>query len=75
MPKIEISYETADDLVLSVLKDQYSSILLDISALKIKKTLKPHEEEDLKYNKKLKKHFAKVIRYFMTQEEAERFFV
>jgi predicted kinase len=75
MLKVNIEFETADSITKENLKKIYEQVCSDITKLNSrKKNLKPHEKEDLKDFTEHKESLSKVLKYFMTFEEAEEFF-
>lgn len=73
---IQIPLDFGSAVTLQNLKEDYSNLKNDIIALTNKKnfgTIKPHEEEDLKSDKKYLKAFKKVLKYYMTLDEWENF--
>lgn len=71
--KLEISAETADLMVVDILRDTYSGIVDAIKELKAKDILEHYEEEDLQYNTMMEYHLEKVLRHFSVQSEHEKF--
>jgi hypothetical protein len=74
---IEIDFELADKITIENLKEVYQGTLFEIKNLKaIKKErgLEDYQKIDYAHSKQYRKHIGKVLRYFMTQEEAKKFF-
>lgn len=73
---IDIDYDTASDIIVSTLKEDFISLTEQINALKRKKkagTIMDHELEDLKYNKKFRKGIETSMKYYMPFSEAKRY--
>jgi len=62
--KIEIDSETADVLVLAVLKDSYEYLNKDIEELCKKRSLKDYEAQDLGHFIKFRNSMSDVIEYY-----------
>lgn len=62
-----------DEIVLAGLKDQYRSIWSSIEALKGYRELLHYQAEDLYDHKRNLKAFRKVIRYYTSKEEFDKF--
>jgi hypothetical protein len=74
--KLEIDFESADKIVLAVLKEDYRMVRGNIMALDklIKQDkVKSYVIEDLEYDKKLLKALKKVLAYYMVHEEYQKF--
>ena len=69
--KIEIDYELADKITIQNLKTAYESYQKDITELKY---AHPWQLEDLEYAKEMSLALEKVIRYYLTDWEAEEYF-
>lgn len=73
---IDIDYDTASDIIVSTLKEDFISLTEQINALKRKKkagTIMKHELEDLMYNKKFRKGIETSMKYYMPFSEAKSF--
>ena len=71
---LDIDFELADKITLANLKDSYVRIgkeIADVKAIEKKERWHLEDLEDFKRNRKAIK---KVIRYFMTDQEAQEFF-
>ena len=71
---LDIDFELADKITLANLKDSYVRIgkeIADVKAIEKKERWHLEDLEDFKRNRKAIK---KVIRYFMTHQEAQEFF-
>ena len=72
--KVNLNYEAVDGIFKSVLVDDWKSIkaeLIEMKALKKQVQLPPHRLEDYKHQKKLKKAYEALIRYYFWSGEAE----
>lgn len=67
--QIKISSETADRLVVDILRNTYEGLTENNIELLAKKSLEKYEEEDLKNNAEMLPHLEKVLRYFSPQAE------
>lgn len=67
--QIKISSETADSLVVDILRNTYEGLTENNIELLAKKSLEKYEEEDLKNNAEMLLHLEKVLRYFSPQTE------
>lgn len=67
--QIKISSETADSLVVDILRNTYEGLTEDNIELLAKKSLEKYEEDDLKNNTEMLLHLEKVLRYFSPQTE------
>jgi hypothetical protein len=73
---IKIDYDTADRIVLEVLKEDYLMVKENIRNIEnLVKTddIKSYVVEDLKYDKKLLKAIKRVLRYYMVKGDYDRF--
>jgi hypothetical protein len=73
---IDVDYDTSSKIIVNTLKEDYVSLCEQIVALKRKKKagkIKPHEKEDLEYNKKFRKGIEISLSYYMPFYEAEEF--
>lgn len=68
---IGIDADSADRLVLTILKDTYEGIQLEVDELSSKRRLRPHEEQDLKDSLHNLRCLEGVIRYFSIPSEFE----
>jgi len=68
---IGIDADTADQLVLTILKETYEGIQSEIDELSSKRRLRPHEEQDLKDSLHNLRCLEGVIRYFSVPSEFE----
>jgi hypothetical protein len=66
---IGIDADTADQLVLTILKETYEGIQSEIDELSSKRRLRPHEEQDLKDSLHNLHCLEGVIRYFSIPSE------
>jgi hypothetical protein len=71
--KIEIDYELADKITLQNLKTAYESYQKDIASFKDKQ-IQTWQLEDLDYAEEMCLALEKVIRYYLADWEAERYF-
>ena len=71
---LDLDYEFADKITVVNLKDSYERLSEDIDALKAVKEREPFQEEDFIEYKKSRKAVKKVLKYFMTHEEAKEYF-
>lgn len=71
--KIELDDDVVDNIVLSVLKKDYRRLCDEITDLKLKQTLQPHQQEDLKHSTEYKQAIEGVLRYYMYIGDAEKF--
>jgi hypothetical protein len=72
---LDLDHEMADKITVENLKDSYIRIHEDIeSLLDDLDTLEGFQLQDLKDYKKNRKAIKKVLKYFMTYEEASEFF-
>lgn len=69
--KIEIDSEAFDDIFKAILVDDWSNINKEIKRLKDIDSPYKHHVEDLKYQRKLKKAYERLIRYTHASYEAE----
>jgi len=67
---VEIDQETLDRVFRQNLVEDLKRVQQDIDRLKVKETLPLHLEEDLRYNKKIKKAYELLIRYNFSYDEA-----
>jgi hypothetical protein len=74
---LKVDDEMLDEIVRKALIDSYFSTEEQIDRLEAMKDLKPHQKEDLRYDKKYLKAVKRVIIHFspglVFNEEAERF--
>jgi hypothetical protein len=74
---LKVDDDFLDEIVLKTLIDTYFSTEARIDKLEDMKDLKPHQKEDLRYDKKYLKAVKRVIIHFspglVFNEEAERF--
>ena len=68
---VEIDQQTLDDMFKKVLVEDWKSIKREIKDLKSREVLLDHHKEDLKYTKKNKKAYERLIRYTHTHDESE----
>ena len=68
---IGIDSDSADRLVLTILKETYEGIQLEVDELSSKRRLRPHEEQDLKDSLHNLRCLEGVIRYFSVPSEFE----
>lgn len=61
---VEISDNTADNLVVDILKNNLRYLRADIERAQSKAVLLDFEKQDLEEWKSLEQHFAAVIRYY-----------
>ena len=66
---IGIDADSADRLVLTILKETYEGIQLEVDELSSKRRLRPHEEQDLKDSLHNLRCLEGVIRYFSIPSE------
>lgn len=66
---IGIDADTADQLVLSILKDTYDGLQSEIDELSTRRRLRAHEEQDLKDALYMLRSLQHVIRYFSVPSE------
>ena len=71
---LEIDFELADKITLANLKDSYVRIGKEIADVKAIENKERWHLEDLEDFKRNRKAIKKVIRYFMTDQEAQEFF-
>lgn len=71
MVNIDITSECADQLVRSVLVNDYRNLKKDITRLEQKTALLSYEEEDLANSHKVVKAMDVLLRYYLVREEAE----
>jgi hypothetical protein len=62
--KIELSPETADALLVDILRHTYSGILHDYNILARMSNLTPYEQEDMAYNLALLDPILRVLEHF-----------
>ena len=67
--QIKISSETADSLVVDILRNTYEGLTENNTELLASKSLEKYEEDDLKNNAEMLPHLEKVLRYFSPQTE------
>lgn len=67
--QIKISSDTADSLVVDILRNTYEGLTEDNVTLSSKASLSSYEEKDLKYNAEMLLHLEKVLSYFSVQTE------
>ena len=67
---VEIKEEALDDLYRKMIVEDWRLVKQEIKSLKKYENLPPHRQEDLKYSKKLKKAYERIIRYHYTRDEA-----
>jgi hypothetical protein len=75
---IKIDYDTADRIVLQVLKEDYLMVKENLANVKTqidrqKPTVADFLAQDRDYDKKLLKAIKRVMRYYMVKEEYDRF--
>jgi hypothetical protein len=73
---IKIDYDTADRIVMEILKEDYLMVKENIRNIEnLVKTddIKSYVVEDLKYDKKLLKAIKRVLRYYMVKGNYDRF--
>lgn len=74
--KIEIDYDTADQITVKTLKSAYKRMTVDLQILEAKEKsegLEKFEKQDLKDIRKYKKALKRSLRYFMIMDEYDRF--
>ena len=71
MVNIDITSECADQLVRSVLVNDYRNLKKDITRLEQKTALLSYEEEDLANSHKFANAMEVLLRYYLVREEAE----
>lgn len=74
---IKIDYETADRIVVETLKQDYlrvSENIRNIENLMKDENCPHHVAEDYKYDRKLRKAIKRVLTYYQTSEEVQKFF-
>ena len=74
--RITIDFETADRIVVESLKQDYRQVCENIR--NIEKRMREenygsHDRFDYKYDKKLRKAIKRVLSYYMTIEEVQKF--
>ena len=69
--KIEIDCEAFDDIFKAILIKDWENVKGECRRLKSKETKYICDEDELKYNKKLKKSYERIIRYVCSHQEAE----
>lgn len=69
---LKLNYDTVDDIVLQVLKEDYINLKKSLAETKGLDLL-PHQEADRAYDKKLFKSLKRVLRYRMVREDYEAF--
>ena len=67
--EIKISEETADKLVVDVLRNTLECVRLDIHKLQNKAELESYQQEDLAHDLSMEQHLMAVIRYFTPPSE------
>lgn len=71
--KIELDDDVVDNIVLSVLKDDYIRLCKTITDLKSRDSLEDYQNEDLKDTTEYKQAIENVLRYYMYVGDAEQF--
>jgi hypothetical protein len=73
MYKVELSDNTVDMIFRDILVEDYIRLCNDIKDLETKfDELESWEREDLVNNKYYRKGFKKILRYYLTRDEAEQ---
>lgn len=67
--ELKISDETADKLVVDVLRNVLEGVRYDIQNLQSKSELKSYQQEDLSNDLVMEQHLMAVIRYFTPPSE------
>jgi len=75
--KVEIDLETADEIVLSILKDDYRFVKQNICNFERRmnndEAMPSHHLEDLEYDKRLLEALSVVLAYRMVEEDHKAF--
>ena len=74
---IEVDFDLADKITIANLQEVYEGTLTEIKNLKALKKehgLKDYQKIDYARSKQHRKHIRKVLRYFMTHEDAKEYF-
>jgi len=69
--KIEIDIDAFDDIFKAIIIDDWTNAKSEVNRLKSIDNPQRHHKEDLKYYKKLKKAYERIIRYTHASMEAE----
>lgn len=67
--KIELSPETADALLVDILRNTYRGILDDYNILARRSNLTTYEQEDMAYNLELLDPILRVLEHFSTSTD------
>jgi len=70
--KLTLPVETIDHITVANLRDTYEGLHRQTSELRKKINLQDYEEQDLAYDVLVMDAIARVLRYFCTQEEHEK---
>lgn len=71
---LDIDFDLADKITVENLKDSYRRLGEDIERLEELGVRESWQQEDYEHFKKYRKAIKKVLRYFMTNTDAEEFF-
>jgi hypothetical protein len=69
--KLEIESDAFDDLFKAILIDDWKKVKGEGMRLRSSENLYPNQKDEIKYNKKLRKAYERIIRYVCTYYEAE----
>ena len=69
MINLELPIETADALVVNILRAQLTLVRAEIAQLSHMEHLLEHEQQDLTHAQDMQMHLCAVIKYFSTPDE------
>lgn len=69
--KLEIDSSAFDDIFKAILIEDWKTVKGEVNRLRSIESPYSHHLDDIKYNKKLKKAYERIIRYVCSHGEAE----